>query len=43
MKIAKVLDSKVEALRKCIQSNFWNLKKEHKITIIQRKEAIKSN
>ncbi|NFF21805.1 DNA-binding response regulator [Clostridium botulinum] len=42
VKIAKILDSKTESVRKCIQRNFGNLKKQHEIAIIQRKEAIKA-
>ncbi|WP_252248513.1 hypothetical protein [Clostridium sp. ZBS20] len=42
VKITKVLEFKVGVVRKYIQRNFGNLKKEHEITIIQRKEAIKA-
>jgi uncharacterized protein YjcR len=40
--IAKKLCEKVEAVRKCIQRNFSNLKRKHEIALTQRKEEIKA-
>lgn len=42
VEIANKLDENTEAIRKCIQRNFQNLKHKHDIAIIQRKEEIKA-
>ncbi len=42
VEIAKKLSSEVEAVRKCIQRNFGDLKHKHEIAVLQRKEEIKA-
>lgn len=42
VEISKELNAEVESIRKCIQRNFNNLKRNHEISIIQRKEEIKA-
>lgn len=40
--IAKKMNSNTEAIRKCIQRNYSNLKNKHKIGIIEQKETLKA-
>lgn len=40
--ISKKLNYDVEAVRKCIQRNYGDLKQKHKIAVIARKEAVKA-
>lgn len=40
--IAKRTGNKVEAIRKCIQRNFGNIKGKHAIATFQKKDAIKA-
>lgn len=40
--IAKKLSSKQDTIKKCIQRNFNNLKHEHEIAKIRRKEVLKA-
>ncbi|MDU2489649.1 MAG: DNA-binding response regulator [Clostridium celatum] len=42
VEIAKKVCSNTEAVRKCIQRNFGNLKLKHEIAVIQRKEELKA-
>lgn len=42
VEIAKKVSSSTEAVRKCIQRNFGNLKLKHEIAVIQRKEELKA-
>lgn len=42
VEIAKKLHKETEAIRKCIQRNFWALRHEHEVAIIQRKEEVKA-
>lgn len=42
VEIAKKLSEEIEAVRKCIQRNFGDLKHEHEIAVLQRKEEIKA-
>lgn len=42
VEIAKKVSSSTEAVRKCIQRNFGNLKMKHEIAIIQRREELKA-
>lgn len=42
VEISKKISVSVEAVRKCIQRNFKDLKHEHDIAVIQRKEQLKS-
>ncbi len=40
--IAKMLSSKTDTIKKCIQRNFNDLKLEHKIAVVQRKETLRA-
>lgn len=40
--IAKLLNSKKDTIKKCIQRNFKELKHKHEIAVVQRREAIKA-
>lgn len=42
VEIAKKLSADKEAIRKCIQRNFGNLKYIHEIAVIKRKEEVKA-
>lgn len=42
VEIAKKLHENTEAIRKCIQRNFDNLREKHDIAVIQRKEEAKA-
>ena len=42
VQIAKIISSKTEAVRKCIQRNFSELSIEHQNAVTVRKEAIKA-
>lgn len=42
VEIAKKLHSTTEAVRKCIQRNFWAYKQEHEIASAERKEELKA-
>lgn len=40
--ISKSLNLKIEAVRKCIQRNYADLKQKHEIAVVQRKEALRA-
>ncbi|WP_242862718.1 DNA-binding response regulator [Clostridium botulinum] len=40
--IAKKLNLKKDTIKKCIQRNFNNLKHDHEIAVVQRREVIKA-
>lgn len=40
--IARRLNSKKDTVIKCIQRNFSNLKHEHEVAVIQRREVVKA-
>lgn len=42
VEISKKIDGEVEAIRKCIQRNFSNLKQRHELAVTQRKEEVKA-
>ena len=42
VEISSKLCEEVEAVRKCIQRNFYSLKERHEIAVIQRKEELKA-
>lgn len=42
VEISKKVSASVEAVRKCIQRNFKDLKYEHDIAVIQRKEQLRA-
>lgn len=42
VEIAKKVSSNTEAVRKCIQRNFGDLKLKHEIAVIQRREELKA-
>lgn len=41
--IAKILNCKVDTIKKCIKRNFKNLKNKHKIAYNYKKETLKSS
>ena len=41
-KIASIMKAKKEAVRKCIQRNFSDLREEHEEEVITRREALKA-
>lgn len=40
--IAKKLNSKKDTVKKCIQRNFCNLRREHQSSVVRRREVIKA-
>ncbi|WP_411680439.1 DNA-binding response regulator [Clostridium thailandense] len=40
--IAKKIECNKETVKKCIQRNFWHLRHDHEVAVVQRRENLKA-